>query len=119
MNFCSVEGCDCFAHRHHIVFRSKGGLDNDLNYKDLCVEHHETGKDAPHRNRVVDVMYKQELQKKYYELFNDETYTVEEIAELIGLSLKKTTQAFLKVNNIAGRYEREDIIRRLMGGRLY
>ncbi|MBE5937711.1 MAG: HNH endonuclease [Lachnospiraceae bacterium] len=119
MNPCSYPGCECPGHKHHIVFRSHGGLDNDLNLIDLCPEHHEFGVDAPHKSRQADVRLKQELQEKYYEVFEDKQYGVDEIAELIGISFNKTYKAFLKVPNNAGMYAREDIIRRLMGGRLY
>ncbi len=116
---CSYPGCDAPAHKHHIVFRSHGGLDNELNLKPLCAFHHELDKDSPHRCRATDLKYKAELQDTYYEIFEDRPYSVSEIAQIIGLSLKKTEKAFLKVPNVAGEYEKEDIIRRLMGGRLY
>lgn len=111
--------CGAPGHKHHIVFRSHGGLDNELNFVNLCPVHHELGPDAPHRNRNADIELKRELQEKYFDLFDEEEYTVEQIAGLTGLSIRKASAAFLKVNNMAGVYQREDVIRRLMGGRLY
>lgn len=111
--------CGAPGHKHHIVFRSHGGLDNKLNFVNLCPEHHELGADAPHRSRKADIELKRELQEKYFELFAGDEYTVEQIAELIGMSVRKTSAAFLKVRNMAGVYMKEDVIRRLMGGRLY
>lgn len=111
--------CGAPGHIHHIVFRSHGGLNNDMNLVNLCPYHHELGPDAPHRSRAEDVRLKQELQESYFELFDNEEYTTDEIAELIGISKKKCFEAFLKVRNNAGAYQREDIVRRLMGGRLY
>lgn len=119
MQECIVKGCDDEGHAHHIVYRSHGGLDNELNIIALCPYHHNLGPMSPHRNRNTDLMYKRELQEKYLELFEKDIYTVSEIAELIGISEKKTFKAFLKVPNNAGEYGREDIVRRLMGGRLY
>lgn len=119
MEQCEVKGCDDAGHAHHIVYRSHGGLDNDLNMISLCPYHHNLGPMSPHRNRNTDLMLKKNLQEKYFELFEKEEYTIPEISKLIGLSEKKTYKAFLKVKNNAGEYEKEDIIRRLMGGRLY
>lgn len=112
--------CGAPGHSHHIVFRSHGGLDNRLNMVDLCPIHHNIGPESPHRNRLVDIGYKTRLQELYFELFKaDGEYSVNEIAEIIGLSAKKTGEAFRKVKNNAGMYAQEDIVRRLMGGRLY
>lgn len=111
--------CGAPGHIHHIVFRSHGGLNNELNLVNLCPMHHELGPDAPHRSRAADIELKQDLQSKYEELFEEEEYSCDEIAELIGISKKKCYEAFLKVSNFAGIYQKEDIIRRLMGGRMY
>jgi len=111
--------CGAPGHIHHIVYRSHGGLNNSLNLINLCPYHHELGPEAPHQSRQADLEFKRELQEQYFDLFDEDEYTVEQIAELIGISLRKTQEAFLKVNNFAGTYQKEDVIRRLMGGRLY
>lgn len=111
--------CGAPGHIHHIVFRSHGGLDNDLNLVNLCPMHHELGPDSPHRSREVDIELKVELQEKYFELFKKENYTIDEITSLIGISRRKTEDAFRKVRSFGEFYNREDIVRRLMGGRLY
>lgn len=116
---CEVKGCTCRGQRHHIVFKSKGGLDIDLNYKYLCAEHHNMGKRSPHMSREVDIEYKIELQRKYYELFHEARYTIEEIARLLGCRKKTLERCFKTVKDYAGMYEKEDVIRALMGGRLY
>lgn len=46
MEICEVPGCGKPGQRHHIVFRSQGGLDIPVNYKYLCPEHH-TGNESP------------------------------------------------------------------------
>ena len=38
-------------HKHHIVFRSQGGLDFDLNMIELTQEEHE-GNHGPHQSRA-------------------------------------------------------------------
>ena len=50
MQSCEVPGCNLPGQRHHIVFRSQGGLDIPMNFKYLCPEHH-TGKNNPHGSR--------------------------------------------------------------------
>lgn len=119
MQKCEVEGCRGRGQRHHIVFRSQGGLDIELNYKYLCAEHHNMGRRSPHRSREVDVAYKIELQRKYYGLFRGARYTMGEIAGLLGCREKTLERRFRAVPDRAGVYEKEDIIRALMGGRLY
>ena len=64
-----MEGNDIFGmHKHHIVFRSQGGLDFGLNLIELTQEEHE-GDDGPHKNRVRDLELKKRLQNQLVELF--------------------------------------------------
>lgn len=115
---CEVPGCKLPGQKHHIVFRSQGGLDIPMNFKYLCPEHH-TGKESPHRNRTIDLQYKKEEQDELFKLFTEESYTIKQIADLIGYDKKRLEKRFMKVPSCAGSYAREDIIRALMGGRLY
>ena len=118
MEPCEVPGCKLPGQKHHIVFRSQGGLDIPMNFKYLCPEHH-TGKESPHRNRTIDLQYKTEEQDELFKLFKEESYTIKQIADLIGYDKKRLEKRFMKVPSRAGSYAREDIIRALMGGRLY
>ena len=118
MESCEFPGCKKPGQLHHIVFRSQGGLNIPTNYKYLCVEHH-TGKESPHRNRTIDLQYKKEEQDELFKLFTEESYTIKQIADLIGYDKKRLEKRFMKVPSRAGSYAREDIIRALMGGRLY
>lgn len=102
MQICEVEGCKCRGQRHHIVFRSQGGLDIDLNYKYLCAEHHNMGNCSPHMSREIDIGYKIELQRKFYRLFHEARYTIGEIAELLGCQ-KKTLEKYLTTDNYLKR----------------
>lgn len=105
-------------HKHHIVFRSQGGLDFDLNLMELTYEQHE-GAEGPHRNKEIDLILKRNLQEQLYEIFWQEGYTVEEIAKYLGKSKKYIEKHFRKVPSAAGIYRPEDIIKKLMGGKFY
>ena len=80
---------------------------------------HHTGNDSPHKNKTIDLKYKIEQQEKLFKIFSESSYTIKQIAELIGYDKARIEKRFRKVPSRAGQYEREDIIRALMGGRLY
>jgi DNA-binding CsgD family transcriptional regulator len=105
-------------HDHHIVFRSQGGLDLQANMTELSYEQH-LGNKSPHRDREVDISLKTDLQNTYYNLFSNDNYSIKEIAEILKKSEKYIFKHFRKVKNFAGIYQKEDIIRKLMGGKLY
>lgn len=106
-------------HKHHIVFRSQGGLDFPLNMIELTQEEHE-GIDGPHRNRAVDLAYKKELQRKLFALFpEEEEFSIDEIAEKLGRTKRYFAPRFKKVPMAAGGYSGSEIVKRLMGGRFY
>ena len=105
-------------HKHHIVFRSQRGLDIERNLIDLSYMDHE-GKNGPHMNKEVNLKLKRDLQKEYYELFPDNEYSIEEIAILLNKSKKYIEKHFRKVPNFCGVYKRDEIIKKLMGGKFY
>jgi DNA-binding CsgD family transcriptional regulator len=105
-------------HKHHIVFRSQGGLDFRLNLINLTYEQHE-GNNGPHRNRKVDLILKTDLQDQLYKIFSKDEYTINEIAERLEKSVKYIEKHFRSVPRAAGLYKREDLIRKLMGGKIY
>ena len=105
-------------HKHHIVFRSQGGLDTDDNLIKLTFDGHE-GNNGPHQSREVDIKLKKDLQEYYYRRFSKEEYSITEIASILRKSESYIEKHFRKVKNLAGIYQREDIIRKLMGGKLY
>lgn len=115
---CIREGC----HSHHIVFRSQGGPDIAMNLIRLCPYHHNMSPEGVHMNPALDKRLKRVLQKEYETVFEFEKkeLTVELVADRIGMSKKKAEKYFSKApKNPDGTMDREDIIRRLMGGRLY
>lgn len=79
------------------------------------------GQDGPHLCRRIDLIYKKDLQKSLFEIFTNETYTIKEIAKALGRpnAIKYFTKNFKAVPSAAGLYSREEIIKRLMGGRFY
>ena len=104
--------------KHHIVFKSQGGLDFDFNFAFLTPEQH-TGQEGVHNNREMDLKLKKELQEKLILTFSEPSYSLNKIIELLGLKRKQAEKAFKRVACIGGEYRAEDIIRRLMGGKLY
>lgn len=106
-------------HKHHIVFKSQGGLDFELNYKYLTLEGHE-GDNGPHRNRATDLMYKLELQGQLEALFEEGgLYSEEDVARKLGRSAAYWHKHLAKVRHQGGMMAGGDIIRRLMGGKVY
>lgn len=117
MRPCEV--CGKPGQRHHIVFRSHGGLNVEVNYCYLCAWHHIDGPDAPHKNRAADLALKLREQRDLQNMFWCKTYRIEEIAEIIGMSRRTLARKMRNVPAVLGEYRREDIIKFIMGGRLY
>lgn len=115
--FCEVCGRN-IVERHHIIFRSQGGLDFPLNYKYLCSEDHR-GNNSPHRNKKTDLAYKLELQAKLKNLLCKDFYSRKEIIDILELNRTQAFKICRKFPRYKEGYAREDIIRRLMGGRIY
>ncbi|RHP85312.1 hypothetical protein [Roseburia sp. AM59-24XD] len=71
-------------------------------------------------NPALDKRLKCVLQREYEVLLPENEQPVDLVADRIGMSKKKAEKYFSKVQkNPDGTMDREDIIRRLMGGRLY
>ena len=104
--------------KHHIIFKSQGGLDFELNYKYLSSEDHR-GNLGPHLNRKVDLHYKRELELKLRKLLRDEYYTIEELIDILGLKKKQAYKAFRIIKKTEYGMRTEDVIFRLLGGSFY
>lgn len=116
MPLCEI--CNAPADIHHIVYRSEGGLDIELNYKYLCPKHHR-GKYGPHHCKEVDLKYKLELQNKLFYILQKEYYSFKEIAHELNIpknTLKRITRD-LKIYKEG--YKKIDIITKIMGNKLY
>lgn len=103
--------------KHHIVYRKQGGLDYELNYKYLTSEDHR-GDNGPHRCRATDMKYKRELQEALEGLLTKDYYNIAELVNLLGLKQVQANKAFKKLMKVNGICK-EDVIKRLMGGRFY
>ena len=77
--------CGKPAERHHIVYKSQGGVDFPLNFKYLCPEHHR-GEYGPHKNRKLDLKYKLEMQHKLEKLLYKKFYTLDELITLLQIN---------------------------------
>lgn len=108
--------------RHHIIFRSHGGIDSDMNLISLPAAFHK-GKNGPHNNRATDLALKLALQEQYFDLFTQKHYDVDDVIRMIAPHNKKSRDKLKKQikNNFCTPkgYRREDIVRTLMGGKLY
>lgn len=104
---------------HHIVFKSQGGMNIELNYAWLCNEHHTQGEGAVHRCRSFDLLLKIRVQRRLESLFREPEYGIPEVAKLVGCDRRRLAMRMRKVPKKCGKYMREDIIRFFMGGKLY
>ena len=108
-----------YPEKHHIVFRKQGGLDFELNFKYLCVDHHR-GKDSPHMNRRIDLQYKYQMQKRLFSIFVGYDYSIQEISMALNCKQEDIERRFKAAQpNPRGYYESETVVRVLMGGKLY
>lgn len=133
--------------KHHIVFRSQGGVNHDYNIIDLPHGFH-IGDRGPHLNHDMDQSLKCLQQIKLFKVFgHDEMHTMDEILEIIHpwdkesrVSIEKKLRWKIggyieqvirnkKEKNVYPEntektvsipvYRSEEIVRVLMGGHLY
>lgn len=84
----------------------------------LCPEHHR-GKYSPHMNRGLDLELKKSMQSKLEELFNRKYYNIREIQELLGCSGRQAENIIKNLSIYKDGFKKEDLLRKMMGGRLY
>ena len=116
MSLCEI--CNAQADIHHIVHRSEGGFDIELNYKYLCPYHHR-GKYGPHHCKEVDIRYKLDLQNELFEVLKKDYYSFKDLALDLNIpnnTLKRITKN-LKLYKEG--YKKSDVILKIMGGQLY
>ncbi|AYD39919.1 HNH endonuclease [Clostridium fermenticellae] len=112
------EVCGKEADKHHIVYRSQGGVDFPINFKYLCPEHHR-GKNGPHKNRQLDLKYKLELQEKLEKILVKEFYTIDELVTLLKINKGMLKRLLREYKLYKEGYKKADIIYRLMGKKVY
>lgn len=104
------------AEYHHVIFRSQGGLTFKYNCKYLCSEHHR-GNNSPHKDRNIDLKYKIEMQDKLFKALKE--YVQPDDLLEIGLNKNQIKKVLKTLIVQKEGYSREDVVRKLMGGRLY
>lgn len=110
-------------HAHHVVFRSQGGVDHYYSKIKIPMGFHESDR-GPHKNRETDLALKREMQKELFDAFSEaDTYDIDSILLILqpenersGAKLRRQLE---KTKNNAGEYKAEDIVRTLMGRKLY
>ena len=112
------EICGDPADKHHIVYRSQGGIEFPLNIRYLCSFHHR-GKDGPHKNRMLDLEYKLDMQRKLEEILIKEVYTTEELVPLLNINKGMLVRLFKEYRQNEKGLRKADIIFRLMGRKKY
>lgn len=112
------EICGKSADIHHIVYKSEGGLDIELNYKYLCHNHHR-GKDGPHRNNAVNLKYKVELQDKLQTILFKEHYTFVALLKVLNINTNSLKKLVKNIKLFKEGYKSEDIIFQIMGQKSY
>lgn len=114
----SCEICRKEGDIHHIVHRSEGGLDFELNYKYLCPNHHR-GKNGPHKDKFVDLKYKLEMQIILESTLKKEFYSLNEVYELIHIKKNQLKRLSKNLKLYKEGYLSKDIIFELMGRKKY
>jgi len=114
--FCEI--CNEKADIHHIIHRSEGGFDIEINYKYLCPKHHR-GKNGPHRCLETDIKYKIELQNKLYNILSKEYYTSKELGLILNIPLNTLKRITKNMKLYKEGYKKDDIIFTLMGNKFY
>jgi hypothetical protein len=112
------EICGKQADKHHIVYRSQGGVDFPINFRYLCSEHHR-GKNGPHKNRRLDLEYKIEMQRNLEELLFKDYYTMDELSFLLEINRGMLKKLLKDYRLYKEGYKKSDIIHRLMGKKVY
>ena len=114
----NCEVCNAKGDIHHIVYRTRGGLNFNLNYKYLCRTHHR-GINGPHRDKITDYKYKLEMQDKLYSTFSKTYYSIFLINEILGLSISSRKKIQDSLFLYKEGYKNTELIFFLMGNHHY
>ena len=112
------EVCGNLADKHHIVYKSQGGIEFPLNFRYLCSEHHR-GNSGPHKNRRLDLEYKLDMQKKLQDILINRYYTPVELESLLHINKGMIKRLFKECKQSDKGFKVVDIIFRLMGRKKY
>lgn len=105
---------------HHVIFRSQASYMRTIkiNLIPLCVDCHK-GNNSPHQSKKLDLKLKIELQNKLQAMFTEKYYSREEIKEKLECTDFDTTLILKKLTLYRYGYNTEQLVMRLLGGRLY
>jgi len=109
------------AEIHHIVFRREATYMTNIkvNHKYLCSQCHR-GKDGPHNNKEVDRYYKKQLQEELFLMFKEKDfYNKDDVKRILDISISETIRILKPLKKYKEGFDKKDIIKRLMGGRMY
>lgn len=112
------EVCGNPADKHHIVYKSNGGIEFPLNFRYLCSKHHR-GKFGPHKNRRLDLEYKLNMQRKLGDILINEFYKIEELVTLLNINKGVIIRLFKQYKLDDKGFRKVDIIFKLMGSKKY
>jgi len=112
------EVCGKSADKHHIVYKSQGGIEFRLNFRYLCSVHHR-GKMGPHKNRRLDLEYKLNMQRQLEEILVNEFYNSSDLEILLNINKGIIKRLFEKYKLIDQSFRKTDIIFRIMGLKRY
>ena len=112
------EVCGKPADKHHIVYKSQGGIEFPLNFRYLCNLHHR-GSIGPHKNRRLDLDYKFNMQKNIEAILTEEFYHIEELVSLLNINKGMIKRLFKEYKQDNKGFRKADIIFKLMGRKKY
>ena len=112
------EVCGKPADKHHIVYKSQGGIEFPLNFRYLCSKHHR-GEIGPHKNRRLDLEYKLNMQRQLEEILIKEFYLIEELELLLNINKGMIKRLFKKYKLNDKGFKKSDIVFRIMGLKKY
>lgn len=112
------EVCGKPADKHHIVYKSQGGIEFPLNFRYLCALHHR-GNTGPHKNRILDLEYKLNMQRKLEEILIKDAYLIEELEALLNINKGMIKRLFKESTLNPKGIKKADIIFKLMGRKKY
>lgn len=121
MSYCEVCG-SCNVELHHIVFKSENkNLQHcELNFIYLCPEHHR-GTFGPHGSKGANLnrKLKLEFQNELELRFAKEYLIKEDVQDVLKINEKALLRLLKPIRVQVEGYERESVIRAIMGGKLY
>lgn len=118
---CKVCGQEGELERHHIVSRKQQPalIKCEKNLASICIECHK-GTRGAHGKYQKDIQrkLKLEFQEYLFSVFKKEMLSVEDIKETLKIPSKDALMLVRLLYPKCGLYEKEDVIRACMGGKL-